>query len=158
MPKILDITKIPAKILRQKLKPLSQEAILSVKIRDLIDDMRETMVSASGIGLAANQINQNCQLFVIDRALAQENNAPDVFINPEITSRSKDTDIMEEGCLSIPEYFVQIKRPKKIQIKARDLEGNKIKFKVRGFVARVLQHEYDHLNGVLIKDHAQNSK
>ena len=77
---------------------------------------------------------------------------PDVYLNPEITEYSKDRDEMEEGCLSIPEYFVEIKRSKKIKIKFMDEKGDKKKIKDRGFLARVLQHETDHLNGLTIKN------
>ena len=114
--------------------------------------MRQDMIANNGIGLAANQVGQDLAIFVIDKNLADENQVPDAYINPEITEFSKDTDEMEEGCLSIPEYFVPIKRSKKIKFKALDENGNKIKLKVRGLLARVLQHETDHLNGVVIKD------
>ncbi len=148
----LPITTIPAGILREKQKPLTVEEISSEKIQTLITDMHKIMIDANGVGLAANQINQNLQLFVIDKKLAEENEVPNVFINPEITEYSRDTDEMEEGCLSIPKVYIPIKRAKKIKIKALDKDGNKIKFKARGFLARVLQHETDHLNGLVIKD------
>jgi peptide deformylase len=138
--------------LREKQKPLSPEELSSEKIQKLIADMHTTMVEANGVGLAANQINENLQLFVIDKKLAEANDVPNVFINPEITEYSRDTDELEEGCLSIPAWYVPIRRSKKIKIKALDQAGNKIKFKVRGFLARVLQHETDHVNGLVIKD------
>ena len=107
-----------------------------------------------GVGLAANQVGQDLQIFVIDANLAKENEVPDAYINPEISESSREHAEMEEGCLSIPCYWRQIKRAKKIKIKALDENGKKIKIKARGFLARVLQHEYDHLQGVLIKDRA----
>lgn len=110
------------------------------------------MVESNGVGLAANQIGHDLQIFVIDKNLADENGAPDAYINPEITEFSKNTGEVEEGCLSIPGYWHQIKRSKKIKIKALDENGKKIKIKARGFLARVLQHEYDHLQGMLIRD------
>ena len=110
------------------------------------------MVAAQGIGLAANQVGQDLCIFVIEAKLAKKGNVPEIFINPEITEYSREEDEFEEGCLSIPQYFVPVRRPKKIKIKALDQNGNKIKFKVRGFLARVLQHETDHLNGLTIKD------
>lgn len=116
--------------------------------------MRKKMVESLGVGLAANQVGKDLAVFVIDKKLAEENKAPDAYINPEITEYSKDKFEMEEGCLSLPEYFAQIPRSKKIKLKALDENGKKIKIKARGFFARVLQHEYDHLNGLLIKDHA----
>jgi peptide deformylase len=145
----MEITKEPNKILRHKLKKVKE---LTPEIKTLIFDMRKMMVEAKGIGLAANQIGVDMQIFVIDAKLAEENKVPDAYINPEITEYSKETGELEEGCLSLPDYWKQIKRSKKIKIKALDENGNKIKFRARGFLARVLQHEYDHLNGILIKD------
>jgi len=112
------------------------------------------MKENEGIGLAANQINKDLSIFVIDERLAAENNVPDVFFNPEITEYSKNKDELEEGCLSIPGYGANLKRSKKIKIKAIDKNGNKTKLKARGFLARVLQHETDHLHGKTIKDRA----
>ena len=116
------------------------------------------MVEAEGIGLAANQVGENLQIFVIDKKLAEENKVPDAFINPEISEYSREKDEMEEGCLSIPDYFVAVPRSKKIKIKALDENSKKIRFKAKGFLARVLQHETDHLNGLLIKDQINKSK
>ena len=101
---------------------------------------------------AANQVGKDLQIFVIDAKLAEENEVPDAYINPEITESSKDRGELEEGCLSIPNYWVPVKRAKKIKLKALDENGKKIKIKARGFLARVLQHEYDHLQGMLIRD------
>ncbi len=148
----LKIIKIPADILKRKIKEVSPTELASPDFQSLIEQMRTTMVSAKGIGLAANQIDRDVQVFVIDQKLAKEHGVPDVFINPEITEYSPDEDELEEGCLSIPNYYVQMRRSKKIKIKALDAGGKKIKFKARGFLARVLQHETDHLNGTVIKD------
>jgi len=148
----LPLIKVPAAILRKKQKPLNLAELLSRQIQQLIKDMHKTMIEANGVGLAANQINQDLQLFVINKKLAEENKVPNAFINPEITEYSRETDEMEEGCLSIPAFYAPIRRAKKIKIKALDRQGNKIKFKVRGFLARVLQHETDHTNGLVIKD------
>lgn len=148
----MEIVKRPNKILGKKLEIIKE---ITPEIRGLISDMRAKMVEARGVGLAANQIGQDLAVFVIDKNLAEENKVPDAYINPEITEYSKEDGELEEGCLSMPEYWQQIKRAKKIKIKALDENGNKIKFKARGFLARVLQHEYDHLQGVLIKDRAE---
>ena len=145
----MDITKEPSKILKQKLTEVKE---ITPAIKALISAMRVKMVEAKGVGLAANQVGEDLQIFVIDKTLADENGVPDAYINPEITEYSRETGELEEGCLSIPEYFVDIPRAKKIKLKALDENGNKIKIKARGFLARVLQHEYDHLNGLLIKD------
>lgn len=148
----MEIIKIPNKILAKKLEKVSVNDIKNGSYKELISDMRKTMAENNGVGLAANQMGKNLSIFVIDQKLAEENSVPDVFINPEITEYSKESDEIEEGCLSIPDYWVPIKRSKKIKIKAVDENGNKIKFKARGFLARVLQHETDHLNGITIKD------
>ena len=151
---LMEITKVPAKILAKRVEEVSIEDLEKGMYKALFDDMRAAMKEHNGVGLAANQIGQDLQVFVIDPKLAEENDIPDVFINPEITEYSKDSDEMEEGCLSIPQYYVPIRRAKKIKIKAVDENGNKLKLKVRGFLARVLQHETDHLNGTVIRDRA----
>ncbi len=148
----MKITKEPNKILHHKLKEVKE---ITPEILALISDMRKTMVEAAGVGLAANQVGIDLQVFVIDENLAKENKVPSAYINPEITEYSKDGAELEEGCLSLPDYWKEIKRSKKVKIKALGEDGKKIKLKARGFLARVLQHEYDHLQGVLIKDRAK---
>lgn len=145
----MKIVKELAKILRKKLSPVNK---LPVNIGEVILGMKEVMLENQGIGLAANQVGLDMQLFIIDESVAQEYKVPSVYINPKITSFSKNKDEMEEGCLSIPEYYKLIKRSKKIMIKAIDEKGKKFKFKARGFLARILQHEYDHMQGILIRD------
>ena len=147
----MDITKLPAKILNSKTNQVSIDEIKHGSFKELILAMKETMKDKQGVGLAANQIGKDLSIFVIEPMLATEFGVPDVYLNPEITEYSKNQDEMEEGCLSIPEYFIQIKRPKKIKIKFIDENGEKKKIKARGFLARVLQHETDHLNGLTIK-------
>jgi len=148
----MEITKLPDKILAKKLEIVDQESIKNGTFKELVSDMRKSMVDSQGVGLAANQIGQNLSIFVIDANLAKESNVPDVFFNPEITEYSKDSDEMEEGCLSIPGFYVPIERAKKIKIKFMDETGKKQKIKARGFLARVLQHETDHLCGLTIKN------
>jgi|SRR3989344_571251 len=145
----MQITKHPAKILKKKLQPVGK---ITPEIVALIADMHATMVEAKGVGLAANQVGKDLQIFVIDKKLADENGVPDAYINPEITEYGKESDEMEEGCLSLPGTWLQMKRPKKVKLKALDESGKKIKLKARGFLARVFQHEYDHLCGILIKN------
>ena len=147
----MEIVKEPEKILRKKLKEVKE---ITPELRMLVSDMRKIMVEAHGVGLAANQVGRDLQIFVIDAKLAEENGVTDAYINPEITERSREQTEMEEGCLSLPEYWQQVKRAKKIKLKALDENGKKIKIKARGFLARVLQHEHDHLQGVLIKNQA----
>ena len=148
----MEIIKIPNKLLAKKMEKIAIDDIKKGQLSWLISDMRVAMVENNGVGLAANQASKDLSIFVIDKKLAEENNVPDAFINPEITEYSKESDEIEEGCLSIPGYWVPIKRSKKIKIKAIDENGNKIKLKARGFLARVLQHETDHLNGITIKN------
>ncbi|HEY4506955.1 MAG TPA: peptide deformylase [Candidatus Paceibacterota bacterium] len=145
----MDIVIQPNKILRKKLDHIAQ---ITPEITRLVSDMKKKMVEAGGVGLAANQVGLDLQIFVIDKKLAIENEVPEAYINPEMTEYSKDEAEMEEGCLSIPNYWHQIKRAKKIKLKAIDESGKKIKIKAKGFLARVLQHEFDHLQGMLIKD------
>ena len=154
----MEIKKIPDKILTKKLKGVIIDDIKNGSYKELVSDMKKAMVNNNGVGLAANQVGKDLGIFVIDQKLAGENGVPDVFINPEITEYSKENDETEEGCLSIPSYWAPIRRAKKIKIKAANENGNKIKFKARGFLARVLQHETDHLNGVTIKERAGQDK
>lgn len=148
----MDIVKAPEPILRSTLKKVEPDKIKSGNFDSLIEQMHKAMEEAHGIGLAANQLGKNIALFVIDKKLAADSNVPDAYFNPEITDMSREQDEGEEGCLSIPQYYVPIKRAKKIMFKALDAKGNKVKFRARGFIARVLQHETDHLNGATIKD------
>lgn len=148
----MNITKIPEKILAKKTALVSAEDVKKGSYQELILSMREAMKEHQGVGLAANQIGKDLSIFVIEPKLAEEFEVPDVYLNPEITEYSKEEDEMEEGCLSIPKYFVQISRSKKIKLKFIDEKGDKRKIKARGFLARVLQHETDHLNGLTIKN------
>ena len=145
----MKIIKEPEIILNKKLDLIDK---FNPNLKEIISDMKKTMYENKGVGLAANQVGLDMQLFVIDEKIAEEYGVPSAYMNPVITSFSKEQDEMEEGCLSIPEFYSIIKRSKKIMIKALDEKGEKIKFKARGFLARVLQHEYDHLRGILIKD------
>ena len=152
----MEITKIPHKILAKKTAEVAIKDIKNNSYRELVSNMKKAMIENEGVGLAANQIGKDLAIFVIDSKTANAFNKPDVYFNPEITEYSKDADELEEGCLSIPQFYGLIKRAKKIKIKAVDENGNKLKFKARGFLARVLQHETDHLNGKTIKDRARD--
>lgn len=148
----VEITKLPNKVLNKKLAQVDLNNIRNGLYKELVLDMRKAMKDNQGVGLAANQVGKDLAIFVIDETLAKESEVPGAYFNPEITEYSKDIDEMEEGCLSIPEFFTQIKRSKKIKIKFIDENGNKHKIKARSFLARVLQHETDHLNGLTIKN------
>lgn len=145
----MKIIKEPNKLLHKKLNKIEK---VTPQIKRLISNMKKTMVKNKGIGLAGNQVGEDLAIFVVDEELAKEYNAPSVYINPELKIYSKDYDEMEEGCLSIPETWINIKRAKKVKIKAMDEKGIKFKFIAKGLLARVLQHEYDHLNGILITE------
>src|SRR3989344_2232113 len=105
----MDITKIPNKILAKTTEKVGLKDIKNGLYKELVLDMKKVMIDNEGIGLAANQIDRDLSIFVIDEKLASENNVPEVFFNPEITEYSKDGDEMEEGCLSIPDYGASIK-------------------------------------------------
>ncbi len=145
----LRIVKKPNRILNKKSEIVKE---ITPQIKKLILTMRKVMKESNGIGLAANQVGLDMQLFIIGEELAKEHDAPSVYINPEVKPYSKDSEELEEGCLSIPETWLKIKRPKKVKVKTMDETGKKFKFIAKGILARVLQHEYDHLQGVLITD------
>jgi peptide deformylase len=123
----------------------------------LTENMIETMYKASGLGLAANQVGVSSGLFVIDVGIEREKRDPVVIINPVITA-SEDEILGEEGCLSIPEMFAEIKRAQRVEVKGHDLKGNEVRYEAEGFLARAFQHEMDHLNGVLLWDNLSKVK
>jgi len=119
-------------------------------IQGLILNMKETLKKNKGIGLAATQVGVNKKIIVIK--LWRHDYA---LINPRFNHQSREKEIGEEGCLSLPGLFCDIERSKKVRVKALDAKGKKVKIKAKGLLARVLQHEIDHLDGVLIKDRAR---
>jgi peptide deformylase len=127
-------------------------------IARLIDDMIETMHDAPGVGLAAIQIAEPIRLLVIDIAKKEEPQAPQVFVNPEILWRSDERSTYEEGCLSIPEYYAEVERPASVRVHALGRDGTAREILAEGMLATVLQHEIDHLDGVLFIDHISRLK
>ncbi len=123
----------------------------------LTEDMIETMYDASGLGLAANQIGVSSDLFVIDVGIVHEKRDPVVIINPVITA-SEDEVLGEEGCLSIPDIFAEIKRAQHVEVKGYDLNGNEVRYEAEGILARAFQHEMDHLKGSLFWDNLSKVK
>ena len=123
----------------------------------LTENMIETMYKASGLGLAANQVGVSSGLFVIDVGIKKEKRDPAVIINPVITA-SEEEILGEEGCLSIPEMFAEVKRAQRVEVKGHDLNGNEVRYEAEGFLARAFQHEMDHLNGVLLWDNLSKVK
>ncbi len=150
-----DILIIPDKRLRLKSEPVGA---IDKAVRALIDDMFATMYDAPGIGLAAIQIGVAKRVITMDLAKKDEPKAPQVFINPEITWASDETATYEEGCLSIPEYYEEVERPNAVRVKFLDREGKPQELEAKGLLATCLQHEIDHINGVLFIDHISKLK
>ncbi len=126
-------------------------ANINQELVDLSEDMVETMFDAKGVGLAANQIGLPSQLIVVDLGFESQERKPLVIVNPTITA-SEDTEIGQEGCLSIPEVFADVKRFKQVEIKGVDLDGKDLRIEAEDYLARAFQHEMDHLNGKLFWD------
>jgi peptide deformylase len=127
-------------------------------LRLLIDDMIETMHEAPGVGLAAIQIGEPIRALVVDVAKKDEPPNPQVFVNPEIVWLSEEHATYEEGCLSIPEYYAEVERPASVRARALDRDGKLREILADGLLATVLQHEIDHLDGVLFIDHISKLK
>ena len=145
----------PDPILRKKSNILEK---VDDELRILLDDMLETMYAAPGIGLAAVQIGILKRLIVIDISKDKEKKKPIFLINPEIIFKSKNTSIYEEGCLSLPGHFAEIERPEECQIKYIDYDGKKKEMKANGLLSTCIQHEIDHLNGILFIDYLSKIK
>ncbi len=135
-------------ILRQRAEPV---AAVDDAVRELVDDLFETMYAARGVGLAANQVGVARRVAVVD--VGKEVPEPLILINPEIKAVSDDTEITEEGCLSIPEIFGDVERPLRVVVRALDKDGTPFELESTGYQARAIQHEIDHLDGVLFLDH-----
>jgi peptide deformylase len=152
---VRDILIIPDKRLRLKSEPVKA---VDKTLRALIDDMFETMYAAPGIGLAAIQIGEARRVVTMDLAKKDEPKQPQVFINPEVTWSSDEKAIYEEGCLSIPEYYEEVERPKSVRVKYLDLDLKPQEIEADGLFSTCLQHEIDHINGVLFIDHISKLK
>jgi peptide deformylase len=146
---------LPDPLLRQVSKPIER---VDSDLQRLADDMLETMYDAPGIGLAAIQIGVARRMLVIDVAREGEEKQPLVFINPEIVSSSDERSVYEEGCLSIPDYYAEVERPATVGVKYLDRDGKEQTMKADSLLATCLQHEIDHLNGVLFIDHISRLK
>lgn len=146
---------LPDAILREVSRPVET---VDDELRRLADDMLETMYDAPGIGLAAIQIGVPKRLLVIDLSKEGEEKQPQVFINPEILTSSDERSVYEEGCLSIPDYYAEVERPATITVKHLDRGGKERQLEAEGLLATCLQHEIDHLNGVLFIDHISRLK
>ncbi len=146
---------LPDPILRQASKPIER---VDADLQRLADDMLETMYDAPGIGLAAIQIGVPRRMLVIDVSREGEEKQPQVFINPEIVKSSDERSVYEEGCLSIPDYYAEVERPAVVSVKYLDRNGKEQTVDADGLLATCLQHEIDHLNGVLFIDYISRLK
>jgi len=146
---------LPDPALRQQSKPIEQ---VDAEVLRLADDMLETMYDAPGIGLAAIQVGVARRMLVIDVAREGEEKTPVVFINPEILKVSDDISTYEEGCLSIPDYYAEVERPASLTVQYVGRDGKQQTVEADGLLATCLQHEIDHLNGVLFIDHISRLK
>ena len=145
----------PNKILRQISKPVSK---VGNEERQIMDDMLETMYDAKGIGLAAIQIGIPKRIIVMDISKNDEKKNPMFFVNPIIKKKHIDKSIYEEGCLSVPNYFAEIDRPKECEVEFLDYHGKKTILKAEGLFATCIQHEMDHLEGILFIDYLSKLK
>jgi peptide deformylase len=150
-----DILILPDKRLRQVSEPVKK---IDTAVRKLVEDMLETMYEAPGIGLAAIQIGVPKRIITMDLAKKEEPRNPQIFINPEVLWTSQEKATYEEGCLSIPEFYDDVERPSQVKVKYLDLEGKPQEVLANGLFATCLQHEIDHLNGVLFIDHLSKLK
>jgi len=142
---ILKIIKYPNDFLRQKAREV--EGFKDSRLAELVLDMVKTMETEKGIGLAAPQVRSDLRI-----CIAKVDNIIYILINPKVKSHSRKKEIFEEGCLSFPGKYFPVERPVRVKIKARDINGKKIKIRAEGLLARVLQHEIDHLDGILVID------
>ena len=145
----------PNKILREKSQPVDR---VDADIKELMDDMLETMYTAPGIGLAAIQVGVPKRVIVLDIAPKDKPKNPMHFVNPEIITKSENSSTYEEGCLSVPGQFAEINRPDKCHIKYLDYYGQPKEIKADGMLATCIQHEIDHLEGILFIDYLSKLK
>lgn len=152
---LLDILTVPHPVLKKVSAPV---ATVDDDIRRLMDDMLETMYAAPGIGLAAIQVGVPKQVIVMDLARQGEPPQPRYFVNPEILWASEETAPYEEGCLSVPEVYDEVDRPARVKLKYLDYQGREVVEDAEGLFAVCIQHEMDHLKGVLFIDHLSRLK
>ena len=152
----MEILLVPHPILRQKAKKLQSVTAEDIKTANL---MMESMIKAPGVGLAANQVGILKQIITINFEDKENNKKANyILFNPKIIQSSKETIVMEEGCLSLPEQYADVERPKEIFLEYIDENNNTIKKKIDGYDARILQHEIDHLSGKLFVDYLSSLK
>ena len=148
--KLLDIVTYPDKFLKNSAQPVEN---IDGRLQDVIDDMGHTMYQAPGVGLAAIQVGIDKSLLVYDIAPKEEGRRLNVLINPRIVSQEGEVLSEDEGCLSVPDFRANVKRAARILVEAVDRDGRPLRMEAEGMLAIVLQHEIDHLNGILFIDH-----
>ena len=152
---IREILTVPNPVLKQVSQPVPG---VDDELRALMDDMLETMYDAPGIGLAAIQIGVAKRVIVMDLAREDAPKAPRFFVNPEIVWASEETLGYEEGCLSVPEFFDEVQRPAKVKLRSLNYQGELVEEEAEGLFAVCIQHEMDHLDGILFIDHLSRLK
>lgn len=152
---IYEIQTYGKQVLRNKTNEIP---VINDEIREIVSNMFETMYAAEGIGLAAPQVSHSIRLFIIDLSPLEEGEKKRVYINPRIVGYGDEQDEYEEGCLSIPTIREVVTRPTSIRITYQDLDGESFDEEVEGYLARVIQHEYDHLEATLFVDHLSSLK
>lgn len=149
-----EIVTYPNPILKKKSKPITA---FDSELKRLVDDMAETMFAVPGSGLAAVQIGALLQVLLMNLSENENENKYLALINPEILEK-QGTQSDKEGCLSVPDYFTKVKRAQKVKVQGLDINGNEHKYEFEDWLARVVQHEVDHLNGILILDRISSLK
>jgi peptide deformylase len=152
---VLEVLTYPDKFLKTKAKPFEE---IDETIRKLVVDMADTMYEAPGVGLAATQVGSDKSLILYDPEPDKEKRAYNVLINPVITSMSGEQLSENEGCLSVPDFRADVKRAATVVVEGIDLEGNPIHIETEGILSIILQHEIDHLNGILFIDRISSLK
>ena len=152
---IREILTVPHPVLKQVSQPVDK---VDDELRALMDDMLETMYDAPGIGLAAVQIGVPKRVIVMDLSREGEDKAPQYFVNPEIVWKSDDVAPYEEGCLSVPEIYDEVERPARVKLRYLNYQGEQIEEDAEGLFAVCIQHEMDHLEGVLFIDYLSRLK
>ncbi|MCX7340185.1 MAG: peptide deformylase [Hyphomicrobiales bacterium] len=152
---VLPLVILPDPLLKQVSKPVTA---VTPEIRKLAADMLDTMYDAPGIGLAAVQVGVLIRIITVDLGKTDEERQPIVFLNPEIVWEADERGVYEEGCLSIPEFYEEVERPATVRVRYTDLDGKPHEIEADGLMATCIQHEIDHLNGVLFIDHISKLK
>ena len=155
--KTYEIITVPDPVLRETAQPVSR---MDEDIRRQMDRMLQTMYDAPGIGLAANQVGLLNRVLVMDLSKREENSthAPIYMANPEVIWESEEISVLEEGCLSIPQQYAEVERPAQVRVKYIDYHGKEAELTAEGLLSHCVQHEIDHLNGVLFVDYLSRLK